>query len=63
MRYWFLKLRKNMKLTQKELADHLLVSQQLVSRIENGAVIRKNTAKIIASRLDICWEKFFETEE
>ena len=63
MRKWFRDLRKQLGMTQQELADHVGFSYQLISKIETGGDIKVKTAKHIAERLDVNWSKFYGKED
>lgn len=60
MRNWFKNLRKGMGLSQKQFAEKLGCSQQLISKIEEGGDIKVSTAKQISEALNIDWKKFYE---
>jgi transcriptional regulator with XRE-family HTH domain len=62
MRKWFKDLRKQLGMTQQEMADYVGFSYQLISKIENGGDIKVITAKQIADRLDVDWSKFYEED-
>lgn len=63
-RAWLLRLRKEAKLTQEEVADLVQTTQQHYSLIEKGE--RRPSprlAKRIAALLEFEWVKFYEDDE
>lgn len=60
MRTWFINLRKEMNISQKQLSEITACSQQLISKIEKGGAIKITTAKQISKILNIDWKKFYE---
>lgn len=62
-RVWLIELREELKLTQKNLADLVGVTRQMISAIENGAGTKTSTAKKIASVLGFSWTRFFEDQK
>lgn len=63
MRKWFKDLRKQLGMTQQEMADYVGYSYQLISKIETGGDIKVKTAKQIADRLGVDWSKFYGKED
>jgi len=60
MRIWFRNLRKEMNLTQMQMAELVGFDYRLISKIEVGGSIKVTTAKQIAKVLNIDWKKFYE---
>jgi len=60
MRIWFRNLRKEMNLTQTQLAQLVGFDYRLISKIEMGGSIKVATAKQISKILNIDWKKFYE---
>jgi transcriptional regulator with XRE-family HTH domain len=60
MRKWFREIRERKGLSQKQFAEILDVSQQLIGKIENGGNIRVSTAKKLGDKMRIKWSLFFE---
>ncbi len=63
MRTWLKKLRKELDMTQAEVAKKAEISQNYYSTIELGERGRKlpvETAQKIAIALDFDWQRFYE---
>lgn len=62
MRNWLVAIRERNLLTQQEVAEHVGVTRQTISAIENEVVNPSVTvAKSIAEVLGFNWTDFFET--
>lgn len=63
MRKWLVEKRKKANKTQKEIADKVGITRQMIGALENGtATPHPKTAMRIADVLDFDWEKFFEDD-
>ena len=61
MREWLVKVRKEKSRTQKQIADKVGVTRQMIGAIEKGtATPRPSIAKRIAEILDFDWTLFYE---
>ena len=57
---WLIELRKRKGFSQSQLAREIGMSQQLVSKVENGECPSVSTAKRIAKFLEFEWTLLFE---
>lgn len=65
MRHWLIAIRKNLGLSQYEVARQANISQSYYAEIETGArgkALKVPVAKAIAEALGFEWTRFYETE-
>lgn len=61
MRWWLIKARKNLGMTQQEVSRCTSIPQPLYSMYENGKICPKvKNAKLIAAVLDFDWNLFYD---
>ncbi len=61
MREWLIESRNRKQLTQKDVADNIGITRQMISAIENGTASPSvSVAQSIGKLLDFEWTKFFE---
>lgn len=61
-RQWLIDLRKQLKMTQEEVANKAGIERSTYTKAENGNPVSVPTAKKIANVLNCEWYLFFEND-